>query len=303
MIVRPRMHWLRMLFVWRGSVMPRIFPRLGFFLALACLAVVLQPLPFNLKFNLREGPLGLLGVALAIFLGFRNSTAYDRFWEARKLWGSLQIVSRSFMRQALSLPTPALSAEERRDVTDLLRALALTLNHQLRGTPVALDALPPGVRERVEQAGQRAPRVILALADWVARMRREGRLGELLVAPLEANLDRFSEVLGGCERIASTPIPYVYSVMLHRTVYIYSLLLPFALAGSLGWSTPLVSVFVTYTFIALDMVTSELEDPFGTEPNDLPLDALTRNIERAVLELAGEPLPPPTRPDDSFLLT
>lgn len=299
MIVRPRMHWLRMLFVWRGSVAPRILPRLVFFLALSLLAVALGPLPFSLK----EGSLALLGVALAIFLGFRNSTAYDRFWEARKLWGSLTIVSRSFMRQALTHPTPALSAQEKREVADLLRALAMTLNHQLRGTQVALESLPPGMRECVAAADHRPAKVILALGQWVAKLRHAGRLSEILVTSFDDNLDRLSEVQGGCERISSTPIPYVYSVMLHRTVYIYSLLLPFALAGSLGWSTPLVSVFVSYTFIALDTVTAELEDPFGREPNDLPLDALTRAIERAVLEMADEPLPPPLRPDDQFLLT
>ncbi|MFY2563144.1 bestrophin family protein [Corallococcus terminator] len=299
MIVRPRMHWLRMLFVWRGSVAPRILPRLGFFLLLACLAVATGPHAFNLK----EGPLGLLGVALAIFLGFRNSTAYDRFWEARKLWGSLLIVSRSFTRQALTLPSPALSLEERREVTDLLRALAVSLNHQLRGTSVPLETLDSGVRERVVAAEHRPARVVLGLAEWVARLRHQGRLGELLVASFDDNLDRLSEVLGGCERIAGTPIPYVYSVMLHRTVYIYILLLPFALAGSLGWSAPLVSVFVSYTFIALDTVTAELEDPFGTEPNDLPLDAMTRAIERSVMDLAGEPLPPPLLPDKDFVLT
>ncbi|MCP3097329.1 hypothetical protein LZ198_00425 [Myxococcus sp. K15C18031901] len=299
MIVRPRLHWLRMLFVWRGSVVPRILPRLLFFLVVSCVAVLLEPW----RFRLEPGPLGLLGVALAIFLGFRNSTAYDRFWEGRKLWGSLLIVSRSFMRQALTLPAPALTQDERRRLCDRLRALALTLNHQLRHSPIPLDTLPPGVREQVVTANERPAQVLQGLAEEISRLRQEGRLGELLVASLDDNLNRLSEVIGGCERIASTPIPYVYSVMLHRTVYLYSLLLPFTLSSSLGWSTPLMSVFVSYTFIALDMVTAELEDPFGTEPNDLPLDAMTRTIERAVLELAGEPLPPALQPDANFVLT
>lgn len=299
MIVRPRLHWLRMLFVWRGSVVSRILPRLLFFLGLACGVVALRPLPFHLE----AGPLGMLGVALAIFLGFRNSTAYDRFWEGRKLWGSLIIVTRSFARQAFTLPMPALTPEERRRVCDQLRALAVTLNHQLRETQVDVATLPTGVREEVVRAEHRPARVLLELGTWLSEQRRQGRLSDILVASLDENLHRMSEVIGGCERIATTPIPYAYSVMLHRTVYIYSLMLPFALAGSLGWATPLVSTFTSYTFIALDMVTSELEDPFGTEPNDLPLDALTRTIERAVLELAGEPLPPPLKPNDRFVLS
>ncbi|ATB32902.1 hypothetical protein MEBOL_006391 [Melittangium boletus DSM 14713] len=292
-----------MLFVWRGSVLPRILARLGFFFGLACAVVALYETLGPLPFRLEPAPLALLGVTLAIFLGFRNSTSYERFWEGRKLWGSLLIVSRSFMRQALTLPTPAPEREERLALCGLLRALAVTLNHQLRGTPLNAGVLPAAVWERVRDAHYKPARIVQLLAEWLTEQRRRGRLGDMLAASLDDNLNRLSEIIGGCERIASTPIPYVYGVMLHRTVYLYSLLLPFALAGSLGWTTPLITVFISYTFIALDAVTEELEDPFGTEPNDLPLDAMTRTIERAVLELAGEPVPPALIPGDDCVLT
>ena len=292
-----------MLFVWRGSVVPRILARLVFFFILACAVVALDKSLGSRSFRLEPAPLGLLGVTLAIFLGFRNSASYERFWEGRKLWGSLLIVSRSFTRQALTLPTPAPTRDERLAVCGLLRALAITLNHQLRGTHPDAEALPAEVWDRVRDAQYKPARIVQLLAEWIAEQRRRGHLGDMLAASLDDNLNRLSEIIGGCERIATTPIPYVYDVMLHRTVYLYSLILPFALAGSLGWTAPLVSVFISYTFIALDAVTAELEDPFGTEANDLPLDAMTRTIERAVLELAGEPLPPALVPGDDYVLS
>lgn len=306
-----------MLFVWRGSVIPQILPRLGVLFVWASLVVashgVWGPLPLHI------GPesLGLLGVTLAIFLGFRNTTSYERFWEARTLWGELLNAARAFARQSFTLPEPALDREERRRVAVLLAAVAHTLNEQLRreslsserGAPdphtpsVNVDAEPSAFRARLVDAAYKPLTVIQELSVLVRELRRDGRISSHVLFAMDRNLDRLIDVVGGCERIASTPIPFVYGVLLHRTVYMYSALLPFALVEALGWSTPWVEVLICYTFVALDRVTAELEDPFGTEGNDLPLDAMTRNVERSVLELAGEPLPPPHRPDDDFRLT
>lgn len=97
--------------------------------------------------------------------------------------------------------------------------------------------------------------------------------------------------MGGCERIAGTPIPFTYSVLLHRTVYIYCFLLPFGLVDSIGWMTPVMVVFVGYTFIALDALITELEEPFGEEPNDLALNTMSQNIETSLLEMIGQEPP------------
>jgi putative membrane protein len=295
-----------MLFVWRGSVVPQILPRLGFFFALSCGVVWARRQWGPLPLQLGAGPLGLLGIALAIFLGFRNSTSYERFWEARKLWGSLLIVLRSFVRQGVTVPTPALTQDERRYVigwaVELTRSLNQQLRHESSGKTPERERFPTPFEQRIDGLAYKPAFAIRELAVWLHALRREGRISDILAASMEQNLDRLSEVVGGCERIAGTPIPYVYSVLLHRTVYLYCALLPFALVDVLGWSTPWMTLFVAYTFIALDSVTAELEDPFGVEPNDLPLDALTRTITRAVLELAEEPLPPALEPDAQFRL-
>ena len=107
----------------------------------------------------------------------------------------------------------------------------------------------------------------------------------------DAQLNELSAVVGGCERIASTPIPFAYGVLLHRTVYAYCFLLPFGLVDSIGMATPLISVFVSYTLIALEAIASDIAEPFGTQPNCLALDAMSRNIERSLLELCGAAVP------------
>jgi putative membrane protein len=99
-----------------------------------------------------------------------------------------------------------------------------------------------------------------------------------------------SEILGGCERIDTTPIPYTYRVLLNRTVTIYSLLLPMGLVSSIGWLTPPIAVFIAYTYLALEVIGEELEEPFGREGNDLPLAALCHTIESAVREMQGSPV-------------
>ena len=94
-----------------------------------------------------------------------------------------------------------------------------------------------------------------------------------------------SIVLAGCERIANTPVPFAYSLILHRTVYLFCIMLPFALVVDLHYMTPFISVLISYTFISLDTLAEELEEPFGMENNDLPLDAICNAIEIDLLQM------------------
>ena len=119
---------------------------------------------------------------------------------------------------------------------------------------------------------------------------------------LEAQLTHIVGAVGGCERLAATPIPFTYGVIIHRTIYLYCLLLPFGLVDSIGSMTPVIVVFVAYTFLALQALGSELEEPFGSQANDLPLDALCWTIETSLLEAMGEhDWPPEPQPHDYVL--
>lgn len=308
MIVRPRPHWLRLLFVRRGSLVHRIAWQQLFVFALSCGVVWAHGTLFHWKVTLTASPFSLLGVSLAIFLGFRINASYDRFWEARKLWGAILVEARNLARQALTLPLAtsraAGQAEVRPFVLGLIAFAAATRN-QLREQPGDTDLaplLPPAVLARV--AGRRGVPVAVALwlgeqlRDW----RQRGQLAPMLAVKLEDSLDQLMAALGGCERIANTPLPFTYSVILHRSVYLYCLLLPFGLVDSIGLMTPLVVSFVSYTFFALEALSDEIEEPFGRMPNDLALDAMVAGIEASLRELLGETPAPAPQPDAEFVL-
>ncbi|KUM03824.1 hypothetical protein KIF53_12015 [Chromobacterium subtsugae] len=292
MIVRNTSSWFRLLFVWHGSVLPRILPRLLLVFALAILASSIRHWWLT---SLADSALSiptftLLGVSLAIFLGFRNSVSYDRFWEARKLWGSLVIASRSLARQMISLTG---AGPDSRRVADGCCAFAYALKEQVRGQQddAPLERLlPADVFQRVRAGRYRPALILLWLGEEAARLQREGALSERQWQALDRSLNTLSEVLGGCERIATTPIPFTYRVLLNRTVTLYCLLLPAGLVSSIGWLTPPIAVFISYTYFALEQIAEELEDPFGFEGNDLPLAALCHGIESSLREMQGLPL-------------
>ena len=293
MIIRPRPHWLRMLFVWRGSVLPVIAPQLLATTAFALVVTALHGRLFAWKIPLNFVPFSLIGLTLAIFLGFRNSTSYARYWEARTLWGALLNETRALVRQALTL------ADSQSDVPALtarLIAFVHALRHQLRMTdPVSeFERLLSAEECSRLQAARYKPAMLLLMAgEWLRDRRQAGQLSPALVQVMEGPLGRLTEALGGCERIASTPIPFTYAVIIHRTIYLYCVLLPFGLVDAIGPMTPVIVAFIAYTFFALEALGAEIEEPFGTSPNDLALDAMSAMIEATLREMIGDTQPPP----------
>ena len=302
MIVRPRPHWLRLLFVRRGSLMPRIFWQLLFVFLLSCVVLLAHGRLYHWKVTLTAAPFSLMGVALAIFLGFRINASYDRYWEARKMWGGVLIASRNLARQALTL-TPQDGAA-RPFVLGLI-GFASTMRNQLRRQPCdrALEGLlPESLLARLPGTRSAPMLILLWLAQWLQERREAAALSPILAQHMEEGLDQLSTALGSCERIANTPLPFTYSVILHRSSYCYCMLLPFGLVDSIGLMMPLVVVFVAYTFFALEALSDEIEEPFGTMPNDLALDAIVAGIDASLRELLGETPPPAPQPDHNFVL-
>lgn len=285
MIVRPPQSWFRLLFVWRGSVLPTILPQLLVMALLSCLAVFTHGRIFGEKIPLNTALLTLFGLTLALFLGFRNTASYQRFDEARHLWGQLLIASRSLASQLLCV------APDTR-VADLLAALAHTLRHELRGSDPRADLarlLGPDEAEVLAGRCYISSALLHALRERISAL----PLPELRLLSVDQQLAELGRAVGGCERIASTPIPFAYGVLLHRTVYTYCALLPFGLVDATELFTPLLCVFVAYTLIAWEAIANEVSEPFGLAPNALALDAISRTIERSVFELFGRPLPEP----------
>lgn len=316
MIIRPRPSALRLFFVLRGSILTRIRHVL---LANVLLAVVVtlghRVLPKETAMlMLSPIPFSLMGLPLAVFLGFRNSSCYDRYWEARKLWGELLQRSRNLARQVLhliDLPAPPADARDLADlrVRVLLRTAAFchTLKALLRGRPqdeTDLDGLLlPAERAALAGAGNRPQALMLNQGGDLAQCRRDGLLDSIRAVQIDETLSALTIAAAGCERIRHTPLPFSYRLLLHRTAYLYCFLLPFGLVDVIGLMTPLVVAIVAYTFFGLDALGDEIEEPFGTEANDLPLAAMCRGIEIELRQALGDAdPPPPLQPVDYLLL-
>lgn len=304
MIVRPHEHWLSRIFVWHGSVLPKIFSRLLLNFLLSITVIAMLPWYSSLGVKLTVAPFSILGVAIAIFLGFRNNACYSRYVEARQLWGQLMIASRSLLREVKNTLPPDT------DIASFVRlqiAFVHSLRMQLRHVPQEPTLAKYLTQEQLSLVlAVQSPtnRILLLMGNWLAAQRQQGALSDILFHSLNNRLNDMSVVLAGCERIAGTPVPFAYSLILHRTVYLFCIMLPFALVGDLHYMTPFISVLISYTFISLDVLAEELEEPFGVENNDLPLDAISTAIEIELLQMNDETnVPAKILPDKCYQLT
>ena len=310
-IVRDRPHGVRLFFVLRGSVLPRIAGELATCTGVALLVTLTHGFVYQFKVTLTTVPFSLIGLALAIFLGFRNNAAYDRYWEARKLWGDIVGRSRSLARQVqmlLDVDGPLAAAkpdDPRRGL--LLRAIAFAsaLRHQLRGS----DPLPDMRRLLApdDVAGFAAARngvdfLLRRNGEVLGALLRAGRLDAQVAVAIDQTLSGLAAAAVGCERLRNTPLPFAYTLLLHRTAWLYCFLLPFGLVDTVGVMTPFVVAIVAYTFFGLDALGDEIEEPFGLADNHLPLDALCRVVESDLREALGDTeLPPLLVPVDGRL--
>lgn len=305
MVVTPRFRWLTLILTYRGSVLSAIWRRLLFVMLVA--VVVEEVHRHGLipeRLSLTALPFTLVGLALSIFLGFRNNTSYDRFWEGRKLWGRLVNTSRSITRQILTLV--------RSDDKDLNRRLvyvvmayvhALRLHLREEKDLGELSTFIDAERVKALERESNPPIALLQdLGDAFAAEWRSGHVDTFHLPVLEASLTELANIQGGCERIRATPIPFAYTVLMHRIVGLYCVGLPFGIVETIGIATPFVVLMIAYAFLALDAIGDEIENPFGYDANDLPLSQLSRMIEINLRERLGETeLPAPVVPVDDVL--
>lgn len=306
MIVRPRPKFFQLLFITRGSIVPEIMGQILAMAAVAALVVLAHRTWPNAVPSFGGAPFALVGIALSIFLGFRNNACYDRWWEARRQWGEMIAVSRNLARQTLVLEESP-GAEVRARLLRLQIAFARSLARSLRrsaGDFYGVAAfLPAGDVATVEASRNRPDAVLRLMGRELAGLRARGEIGDILFQTLDQNLARLALVQAACERILNTPVPFAYTLLLHRTAYIFCVLMPFGFADSLGWGTPFAAALTAYAFFGLDALSVHLEEPFEDNPNGLALAAMSETIEINLREALGETdLPPMPRPTDFLLM-
>ena len=296
MIRRP-IEPLKMLFVVQGSYFKRlIVPQVLLFIFSSLIYfyqthIATEPVPLN------PSVFAILGISLAIFHGFCNNAAYDRFWEGRKLWGTLVWLSRNIARQVLTLPNVSM-AEKQAFIRHQI-AFVHSLRQQLRGedNTANLQRLLT-VEEQQAVVGQNfiALRLTQIMGQMLANWQAEQKIDVWQWQSLDNTLGEIAHIQAGCERINNTPIPYAYFVLLHRTVYLYCFMLPFGLGNAIGWVTPFVVSFVGYTFMALNEIVDEISEPFGTGENELPLGMMCDTIETQLAMLSHQQFAPEQKP-------
>ena len=296
MIRRP-IEPLKMLFVVQGSYFKRlIVPQVllfifSFLIYFYQTHIATEPVPLN------PSVFAILGISLAIFHGFCNNAAYDRFWEGRKLWGTLVWLSRNIARQVLTLPNVSM-AEKQAFIRHQI-AFVHSLRQQLRSedNTANLQRLLT-VEEQQAVVGQNfiALRLTQIMGQMLANWQAEQKIDVWQWQSLDNTLGEIAHIQAGCERINNTPIPYAYFVLLHRTVYLYCFMLPFGLGNTIGWVTPFVVSFVGYTFMALNEIVDEISEPFGTGENELPLGMMCDTIETQLAMLSHQKFAPEQKP-------
>jgi putative membrane protein len=295
MVVDTPTRWWRMLFVLRGTPLSRTWLRILLTAAWAALVTASwDRLPEGME--LTTTPFSLVGVALSIFLGFRNNASYDRYWEARKLWGRLVNASRTWARQVEML----VGGDDalRRRLVERQIGYVHALRLHLRGEPddgALAAALGADEAGEVARFANRPARIAHQTGGELRQAWTSGVLSEFHLPVLEGTLTELLALQGGCERIKATPVPWSYVSLTHRIVAIYCITLPFGLANTVHGATPWVVALIAFAFYGLDAIGEEIEQPFGHDANDLPLSALCNTIEIDLRQTLGDAPPDKAR--------
>ena len=229
----------------------------------------------------------LLGFVISMLLVFRTNTAYDRWWEGRKLWGALVNNSRNLAIKLTSI-LPDTEKDQRSFFKKIIPAYAYALKNHLghESTRVELFDNNDEYFKKHIQHDKHVPNQVAALMfRHVNDLYKQGKItGDQLIV-LNGELQSFTDICGACERIKNTPIPFSYSVFLKKFIFFYVMTLPFGYVFSMGyWVIPVVA-FIFYVLASLELIAEEIEDPFGGDSNDLPTEKIAANIHRHVAEI------------------
>jgi putative membrane protein len=280
--------WFHIALRWKGSVVPEVLPR-----SLLCglFGVVIYILHLlNIKVSLPILGSIIPNIVLGLLLVFRTNTAYERFWEGRKAWGTLVNTVRNLSRQILV----AISEHQPKDrqakvaAVKLLPAFAIALKLHLRSEPVnaELEAnLSSEQFHRLKTMNHPPLEIAFWISSYLQEQAQQDKLDRYQLSDMVQLLNYMIDVAGICERILRTPIPLAYSIHLKQLLMIYSLSLPFQMVDQLEWMTGPIVALISFTLLGIEEIGIQIEDPFGHDANDLPLDNICNNMMRNIEDL------------------
>jgi putative membrane protein len=227
----------------------------------------------------------LLGFVLSLLLVFRTNTAYDRWWEGRKLWGKLVNDTRNF-----AVKINMILSDDRDSANQIARYLKyyphfLAKHLSQESTRLALDEDYSEIEKSLKNHGPTD--LVILLTHKLHQLKKEGKISDVEMLYLDTQISGFLDVCGGCERIKNTPIPYSYSSFIKKFIILYVLALPIAYVINLGYFMIPLTVFVYYVLMSLELIAEEIEDPFNNDENDIPMETIAQNIEKNVHQIMG----------------
>jgi putative membrane protein len=230
----------------------------------------------------------LLGFAISMLLVFRTNTAYDRWWEGRKLWGSLVNNSRN-LSMKLAAILPEQDTAHRTFFRKLIPAYAYALHNHLRKEKTRIELFEDKehrhVFEKINHDKHVPNQLALLMYQHVQQLHDEKKISGEQLLFINGELQSFTDICGACERIKNTPIPFSYSVFIKKFIFFYIMTLPFGYVFQLGYYIIPVVAFIFYVLASLELIAEEIEDPFGGDQNDVPTDMLAANIHRHVADI------------------
>ena len=290
----------------KGSIVPIMYPKIivsGLFGIIAILLNMNGVSLGNMRFNFT--PFTAFGVGLSIFLSFRNNACYDRWWEGRKLFGMQIIAVRNLGRiLEVSLPKSDANLIHMRKMMHYASAHSHALRIQLRKSKDFADRdkfLDEADISQCKSVPNSAEMVLILAERTLAKIQEENKLDAIVLMAIHEHINALCAVQAACERIASTTIPFPYTLLINRTVWLFVILSAFALVDTCNNFTPIITALLGYVFFGLHEVGVQIEDPFSMSPHALALNAICRTIDITTAVTLGDS-PPPPFPADGIVL-
>lgn len=228
----------------------------------------------------------LLGIVLGLFLVFRTNSAYDRWWEGRKLWGGLVNSTRNLALKMDAYVDKGADAD-RKFFAEMIPNFVYATKEGLRQSTqiTELEISDPSMLEQIKEAKHKPNKIAALMYTRVNALYRNGKLTGDQLINVDKELKDFVDLMGACERIKTTPIPYSYSMFLKKFIFIFLSTLPFGFVSLSGYMTILIVFLTSFVILSVELIAEEIEDPFGRDVNDLPTDDLCAKIRGNVKEI------------------
>ena len=287
MIEYDRYSWWKVIFSFNGSVLPNVLGRVGLLTAFSIFVCATNDYVLKIfderlpKLN----PIGhtILGTSVGLLIVFRTNSSNARYWEGRSHWGMMVNTCRSLTRMAKIYGSNA------SEFATMLTAYVVCVKENLRGTKNfgMLSSLLNGRQYEKMAAANNPPSVLaLFLSGLIKKEIEKGEIPIQITARMEEQVIKLLDAQGGCEKIIKTPLPVVYASLIKQVLFVYLYTLPFALATDMDWATPLVVAVVGFGMFGIEEAGVEIENPFGMQLNDLPLEKICETISKDVADIA-----------------